>query len=715
MIKRKNHLLLLLGLFLLNLSALAQEKTLIKTSDLTKIVTTGGQDISNDGKWAVFVKNSIQHKSENQYNYQSHLWWVDLSTGELKQLTHGDKNDSQPAISPDGKHIAFVRSNQIWLLPIAGGEAFALTEHPNGASAPSWSPDGSQILFSSTIPMWDLEGKPTWPYERPGRKYGDEPNYKAKEKPSIKGNPDGTLEEVRAWLAENAAKNDPTVIDRLNFLGEKSLSPDLYFSHLFSIRLSDREQIQLTDGFQNYYSATWAPDGSHLLATSVKYEEHPDRTMHTDIYKINLSDKKASLFLHITNHRVGNPVYSPDGKLVLFGGQDIRESSYNQSMLGVVSAEGTNTQWITEELDRSAGSHTWSPDGQSVYFTAANQGGFTLYQYNVKTAEINETISGPVGVTDFALANDKILYTLTKVANPSELYLREIKGKKVETKQLTKFNESWLANRLIVEPTAHRYTTVEGYEIDYWVMEPAKRQEGVKYPTVLQMHGGPSAMWGPGEFSMWHEFQLMAAWGYGVVYANPRGSGGYGKNFQRGNYRNWGDGPAADVLEALDLATEQYSWIDRNQYVLTGGSYAGYLTAWIVGHDHRFKAAYAQRGVYELTFFMGEGNAWRLVPNHFGYPWEDGVKEILDYNSPQNYVQDIRTPLLIQHGSVDYRTGVRQSELLYKSLKILGKETEYVRYPDEGHELSRSGAIHRRMDRLNRIIEFFERYVKHPN
>ncbi len=206
MIKRKNHLLLLLGLFLLNLSALAQEKTLIKTSDLTKIVTTAGQDISNDGKWAVFVKNSIQHKSENQYNYQSHLWWVDLSTGELRQLTHGDKNDSQPTISPDGKHIAFVRSNQIWLLPIAGGEAFALTEHPNGASAPSWSPDGSQILFSSTIPMWDLEGKPTWPYERPGRKYGDEPNYKAKEKPSIKGNPDGTLEEVRAWLARKCSQ-----------------------------------------------------------------------------------------------------------------------------------------------------------------------------------------------------------------------------------------------------------------------------------------------------------------------------------------------------------------------------------------------------------------------------------------------------------------------------------------------------------------------------
>ncbi|MDX5478851.1 MAG: prolyl oligopeptidase family serine peptidase, partial [Cyclobacteriaceae bacterium] len=123
---------------------------------------------------------------------------------------------------------------------------------------------------------------------------------------------------------------------------------------------------------------------------------------------------------------------------------------------------------------------------------------------------------------------------------------------------------------------------------------------------------------------------------------------------------------------------------------------------------------FSQRGVYELTFFMGEGNAWRLVPNHFGYPWEDGVKEILDYNSPQTYVQNIKTPLLIKHGDVDYRTGVRQSELLYKSLKILGRPVEYVRYPDEGHELSRSGAVPRRIDRMARIIEFFERYANHP-
>jgi dipeptidyl aminopeptidase/acylaminoacyl peptidase len=221
-------------------------------------------------------------------------------------------------------------------------------------------------------------------------------------------------------------------------------------------------------------------------------------------------------------------------------------------------------------------------------------------------------------------------------------------------------------------------------------------------------------MWGPGEFTMWHEFQLLTSRGYGIVYCNPRGSGGYGFDFKKANYRNWGVGPASDILAACDEAAK-LEWVDQDQQVVTGGSYAGYMTAWIVSQDHRFKAAVAQRGVYELSVFFGEGRAWRLVPNHYGgYPWEEEARKFLDANSPQTFVENIKTPLLIIHSDEDYRTGLIQSEYLYKSLKILGRPVELVRYPGEGHELSRSGNPKRRMDRLNRIFEFFERYVTHP-
>lgn len=154
-------------------------------------------------------------------------------------------------------------------------------------------------------------------------------------------------------------------------------------------------------------------------------------------------------------------------------------------------------------------------------------------------------------------------------------------------------------------------------------------------------------------------------------------------------------------------------WVDSSKQVITGGSYAGYLTAWIVGHDNRFKAAFAQRGVYDLTTFLGEGNAWRLIPNYFNYPWKDKNENVLKSNSPYTFVENIQTPLLIKHGENDLRTGVIQSEMLYKSMKILGKEVEYVRMPGATHELSRSGNVRQRIDRILRIYEFFERYIQH--
>ncbi|KEO72525.1 S9 family peptidase [Anditalea andensis] len=717
---KKTKLNLIITFFLCSSLAIAQEKRPVQISDLTKIVTTSSHKITPDGKKIIYVKNFTEKEKEGKYNYKNQVWIGDIDNSEThRPITSSEHSTSSAELSPDGKHIAFVRSHenkpQIHLLSLNGGEAQRLTDHKYGATSPIWSPDGKKILYTSTMPIWAIAGKPSWEYERPGREYGDEPHYKAikdgAQKEEIKPDPDGNLKELRAYLAKNSADNDPKVINRLNFLGEKNLSPELNFTHLSIIDIETKASTEITSGFQNFFNATWAPDGSYILASSVAFQNHPDETNYTDIWKIHPGNKTSELVLHIEEHRVGNPQFSPDGKRVLISGQNIEEPSYNQNMLGVMKPDGTDFMWITADLDRSVYSGTWSEDSKYVYYTAPNLGGFSLFRTQVSNLKTQPLIEGPVGVRDFDIQASKIVYALTTIENPSEIYTSDIMGR--NARQLTTYNESWISERLISKPTAHQISN-DGFEVDYWVMEPVHRIDGTQYPTIVNMHGGPSAMWGPGEISMWHEFQVMAGKGYGVVYGNPRGSGGYGKTFQKGNFQNWGDGPASDVLNALENAQSRYEWIDGDQLFLTGGSYAGYLTAWIVGHDHRFKAAFSQRGVYELTFFLGEGNAWRLVPNHFGYPWEDGVKEIMDYNSPQTYVANIQTPLLIKHGDVDYRTGVRQSELLYKSLKILGKPVEYVRYPDEGHEMSRSGAVHRRIDRIGRIIEFFERYVQHP-
>jgi len=210
---------------------------------------------------------------------------------------------------------------------------------------------------------------------------------------------------------------------------------------------------------------------------------------------------------------------------------------------------------------------------------------------------------------------------------------------------------------------------------------------------------------------MWHEYQYFCSKGYGVVYCNPRGSGGYGLDFLRANVKDWGTGPTNDVLAALNKAVAE-GWADTSKLLITGGSYAGYLVAWIIAHDHRFKAACSQRGVYDLATFFGEGNAWRLVPNYFGgYPWEDSTKKILEHESPTSYVQDITTPYIIFHGANDRRTGFVQSEMLYRSLKALGRPVEYVRHPNATHEITRSVDNRQRIVQMLRPYEFIERWI----
>lgn len=384
-----------------------------------------------------------------------------------------------------------------------------------------------------------------------------------------------------------------------------------------------------------------------------------------------------------------------------------------QNQLAVVSSLGGKPTILTAALDRDIGSAIWSADNKLIYFTSQTEGDIPLFSVPAKGGTITKILGNDNGVNDFDVRGDKVVYAITEIKNPWEVHLLNLKDK--STRQLTELNSGWLKDKTVVVPKEYWFTRPDGTKIQYWVMEPVGKKAGTKYPVILNIHGGPSAMWGPGSFSMWHEYQLENSWGYGLVFCNPRGSGGYGDKFKKGNFKDWGTGPAGDILASLDEALKQHDWMDKDQLFVEGGSYAGYMVAWIIGHDNRFKAANAQRGVYDLTTFMGEGNAWRLVPDHFGgYPWEPATKKLLDSESPLTYVDKINTPFLIIHGDQDLRTGVIQSEMLYKSLKILEKPVEYIRYPREGHELTRSGNPGRMMDHMLRVIEFFERYTKHP-
>lgn len=701
----------------------AQTLKPIVASDLMKIATTSNIQISPDGSKVVMVVIRKAVKNENEYYYTRHLYLLDLvNKSEPLQLTFGDRNDGQPQWSPDGKQIAFVRTDndksQIWLLPLGGGEAHVLTKAEFGANNPRWSRDGKNILYTSSIPFYAIDEKTPWVYERPGRAQGDEPNFKnmkADEKKKVTNSPDGSLSEVRAWLAKNASEKNPRVLNRQNFQGELDLQPDENFSHLFLINVNgDEKVVQLTRGFQNFNNAEWSPDGKKIICDSKTYTVHPDKERDSDIWVIDVEKKQSNQLLHWNGYSISNPVFSPDGLSIAFYANTTNGRFYSQSIIATASAIGEKQVLLTTSLDRDAGSLVWSKDSKTIFFSAQVDGAIPLYSVPAEGGSITKIFGNDDGVNDFDVHGDEIVYSLTETKNPWEIYILNLKDK--TNTELTKLNEGWLKERRIISPKEYWITRPDGVKIQCWVMEPVGKKDGVKYPTILNIHGGPSAMWGPGIFSMWHEYQLENSWGYGVVYCNPRGSGGYGDKFKRANFKDWGTTPMNDILSSLDEAIKNNSWIDKDNLFVEGGSYAGYMVAWIVGHDNRFKAANAQRGVYELTTFMGEGNAWRLIPDHFGgYPWDKATKKILDDNSPYSYVSNINTPLLIIHGDQDLRTGPIQSEMLYKSLKILNKPVEYIRYPKEGHELTRSGNPGRMMDHMLRVIEFFERYAKHPN
>jgi dipeptidyl aminopeptidase/acylaminoacyl peptidase len=557
-----------------------------------KIATTNQIQLSPDGSKAVMVVNRKAVKNDNEYYYTRHLYLVDVSGAtQPVQLTFGDKTDGQPQWSPDGRQIAFVRTDgersQIWILPLSGGEAHAITKAEYGAGSPRWSPDGKRVLYSSAIPFYAIDGATPWNYERPGRKQNDEPNFKkmkADEKKKTQAAPDGTVDDIRAWLAKNASDGNPRVLNRQNLQGELNLQPDENFEHLFLIASSgEGAATQLTNGFQDFSDAEWSPDGKRIICTSRVYKIHPDREQDSDLWTIDVDTKTAKEFLTWTGYSVSNGVFSPDGSQVVFSVSSIANRHAQQNQLAVVSAAGGQPQLLTASLDRDAGGAIWSADSKTIFFGAQTEGDIPLYSIPAKGGTITKILGNDSGVNDFDVQGDKIVYALTETRNPWEVYVYNQKDK--SNKMLTRLNEDWMKDRQVIVPKEHWITRPDGTKVQYWVMEPVGKKEGTKYPTILNIHGGPAAMWGPGIFSMWHEYQLENSWGYGVVYCNPRGSSGYGDKFKKANYRNWGPDPSADILASLDDAVKNYSWIDKDQLVVEGGSYAGYMVAWIISHD----------------------------------------------------------------------------------------------------------------------------------
>jgi len=740
--------ILFIGLSFLATSAAAQvDRQPIQATDLLKIQQLGNVTASPNGRYIAYTVRSITSDDDDDYTYRNELWMASADRSEAaQQMTYGGA--SSPIWHPDSERILFLRvvegKSQLFEISIYGGEARKVFTFEHGVSEPQWSPDGQYLLFAATLSRDEVgeltESDPAWSQERPARSSWDNHTAEAE--------PDGELANVRAWLDQNQRESNPRLITRLNFQGELDLAPEYRSRHYFVADFSgDDPDIKLvTSGYYSFSGATWLLDNRQIVVSG--YPEtagHPDRELDRDLFLVDIESSRRRLLLDIRGYRLTSPVVSPSGRFVTFQASNLSDPGYAQTELGYFPIDGLSPpEMLTLDFDRSIRNVKWSHDNWFVYFTAPSEGGVPLYRVSVN--EGRPALPTPAPIADSLLADSLVqsarsffyrgellhrglpvtqltgndqgigsydittamaYMVVTQVLNPSELYVSPMNFERPVV--ITEHNSGWLDNKALSFPTSYNLKR-DTIDVQYWVMPPTFQEQGQTYPLLVAIHGGPASMWGPGEATMWHEFQFLTAQGYGIVYSNPRGSGGYGHAFRRANYQDWGTGPAEDVLAAASEVTRRIRWVNENRQVVTGGSYAGYLTAWIISQDSRFKAAVAQRGVYDLGTFFGEGNAWRLVPTHFGgFPWESGL--LLRANSPITFVDQIRTPLLIMHADNDLRTGVIQSEMLYKSLKALERPVEYIRYPNAGHDLSRTGNPKQRIDRLLRIWEFMERYV----
>jgi len=698
----------------------------ITPESLYDLITLDDVQVSPDGMYAVFTRTHVDPSSND---YRRAIWIKDLSrpNAPARPLSAGPK-DRAPRWSPDGAHLAFIAERgdkpQVFVLPMrAPGEARSVTAHPNGVSAFAWSPDSQQIAFVARMRADECEEE--------DKQLRDGEPASRDDAPRRLKDPWAIKREREQKQHEEAMRADPRVIARVPYRTGTTFIEDRY-DHLYVVALGDPSdasqsrpaRITPSDSAANFGPPAWSADGRAIYSTYTRDPDSGELFRYVDIVRLAAAPggERGLARQALAGYSCFAPLPSPDGRWLAFERSLDDPAAYQPATLaiaplrddGTVDMEGVID--LTADLDRSLAAFVWHPDSHSLYFTLNKDGAVNLWRARIpksvrsRRVSIEQLTDAAQEVSSFDILPDgRIAFIAGTPGDPSALYLLD-EGQR--SRRLYQPNARFLAEHAVGRVQALRYRSDE-HAIQGWVVLPPEFDSARQYPLVVQMHGGPHVMWGAATRSMWHEFQAMASAGYVVFYCNPRGSDGYGNAFWHANRGDWGDGPMRDVLRGVELLTGR-GYIDRSRMYLTGGSYAGYLTAWIIGKDHRFAAACAQRGVYNLLSMRNTTDVPFFNDREAGgiTPWDDPAA--LWQMSPIALAPEVRTPLLIEHSEQDYRVPIEQAEQLFQALRLQKKEVLFIRWPREGHELSRSGEPRHRVERIQRMMEWFSAHV-HPH
>ncbi len=661
----------------------------ITADDLYEIVVTSDPQVSPDGTHILWVQNRPDRDDDG---YRSAIWIARSDGSTPHQLTSGRHRDQAPRWAPDSSTVAFVSNrpsatsvegdspekpvNQIWTIRIDGGEAIQRTSHPGGAASPSWSPAGDAIAFVGN----------------------DEPGDGDTDAPTGKGS-----------IA------DERIVRRINYRGDGRGYIEKY-SHIWIADLVNEDSRQLTTGDAFDRDPAWSPDGARIAFTSNRTDDRDAAWSRAGISIVDVTGGEP-IALTPDDSRFGSAAWSPDGARIAFSGH-LGINSATHAHIWTVQSDGSQLVDHTASHDIGFGDSgmgdlaNGSPEGPlwrdatTILALASAHGETQVHAVNVESGSVDALTTGSHRISGFSPLGDDLVVIRGAINRPFAVDRIDLEG---GFTTVSTVNDDILAEIALVDAIPLEVTSADGTPIQAWILPPVgfDPSSAAKHPMILQIHGGPHAMYG---YALFHEMQLMAAKGYAVLFSNPRGSAGYGETFMSCTRGTWGESDMPDVIAAVEAATA-LPWIDADRLGITGGSYGGYLTNWIIGHDQRFRAAVTQRCVANFHSFVGTSDIGTTfgIFEFDGTPWADASK--LLHHSPISYVASMDTPLLILHSEQDLRCPIEQAEQLFASLKHLGKEVEFVRFPEEGHELSRSGKPTRRLARLHYLIAWFDQHL----
>lgn len=649
----------------------------MQPSDIGGLITIAAPAVSPDGRRVAFVVRRVDLPGNR---YVSSIWLYDVGAGSSRPLTGGTK-DGTPVWSPDGRLLAFTSARgskesdrTLHVLPMDGpGEPITVATSPEAITAPAWSPDGRYLAFCSRT--------------RADRYEHDEP-------------------------ARQAPRRITRFFSTLDGEGWTSDRP----RHVYVVRADGLASPRnLTPGEFELGDPSWLADSSGVVVTG-KAHDTWDLDLAQDLYLVTLDGERRALTRH--TGRYHSPAVSPDGSRVAFLGWDNPEIYPRNVRVGVLDLATGERRWVSQALDR-----TFEPtggvlavrwDGETLLSIAEDRGDARVHRMPADASAAPAPIS-PASMTakELAAGGGTLAVRIAAVDRPDELFVAVGDGPLEAVTTLS----AELVARVRPRP-AERFTapSTDGVEVDGWVITPPELEPGRRYPVLLNVHGGPHTQYGNTFFD---EAQIQAAAGFVVVMGNPRGSSGRDESWGQAILgprhpvrpgRGWGTVDVDDVLAVLDEALRRFPFCDPDRVGMLGGSYGGYMASWLASHTDRFKAICSERAVNNLLTEEWTSDISTLFRIEHGPRHVDDPEEYLRM-SPVTYVRDIATPMLILHSEDDLRCPISQAEELFVALRLLGKEVDFVRFPAEGHELSRSGSPVHRVQRAELILEFFRQHL----